>query len=280
MSETPDSIDKIAITESVTVSTLDTISIPEIPGRSEGEFFPVNGIRLYFEIFGSGEPLLLLHGGGATIESWFAQIPELAKKFKVIVPDSRGHGRTNDADGPIDFSLMASDFEGLLDHLGIQNSMIVGWSDGGVIGMEMAIRRPDLVRKIVAFGAHARPEGMTSEFKTEVEGFSSETFPAILSDGYKALSPDGPEHWPVVFGKLKTMWLTLPNYRDSQLQGIRCPVLLLVGEIDIVREEESRRIASLVPKARLKILKGASHYAPVEIPEVVNAEIIGFLEET
>lgn len=279
ISETPEPTSQIVGKDSETASTLETITIPEIPGRTEGQRFAVNGIELYFETFGSGAPLLLLHGGGATIESWFAQIPEFSKKFKLIVPDSRGHGRTNDAAGPIDFALLASDFEALLDHLGIESAMIVGWSDGGVIGLEMAMRRPDLVAKIVAFGAHARPEGMTPEFKAEVETFTPESFPAILSEGYKALSPDGPEHWPVVFGKLKTMWLTQPDYQDDQLRSIRCPVLLLVGETDIVREEESRRMASLIPKARLKILKGTSHYAPVEVPEVVNGEIIGFLEE-
>ncbi len=261
-------------------STLDTITIPEIPGRTEGTRFAVNGIELYFETFGSGEPLLLIHGGGATIESWFAQIPEFSQKFRVIAPDSRGHGRTNDAEGAIDFSLMASDFEGLLDHLGIKNAMIIGWSDGGVIGLEMAMRRPDLVKKVVAFGAHARPDGMTEEFKAAVETFTPESFPAILVEGYKALSPDGADHWPVVFEKLKTMWLTLPDYQDSELEAIRCPVLLLLGEHDIVREDESKRIAALIPKARLTILAGTTHYAPVEAPEIVNREIIGFLEES
>ncbi len=260
-------------------STLDTVSIPEIPDRTEGHRFSVNGIELYYETFGSGEPLLLIHGGGATIESWFAQIPEFSQKFRVIVPDSRGHGRTCDAEGSINFTLMASDFEGLLDHLGINNVLIVGWSDGGVIGLEMAMRRPDLVKKVVAFGAHARPDGMTEEFTAAVESFTPENFPAILVEGYKALSPDGADHWPVIFGKLKIMWLTQPNYQDNELASIRCPVLLLLGEHDIVRESESERIAALVPKARLTTLAGLTHYAPVEAPEVFNREIIQFLEE-
>lgn len=263
---------------SVEASVLETISIPEIPNRPQGQRVAVNGIEMYYEIFGEGEPLLLIHGGAATIESWFGQIPVFSKKFKVIAPDSRGHGRTNDAPGPIDFKLMASDIEGLLDHLGIKSVMIVGWSDGGVTGLELAMRRPDLVKKLVTLGAHSRPEGMTAEFKAEVEGSSPDHFPPILVDGYKALSPDGPEHWPVVFEKLKTMWLTLPNYQDSELRGIQCPVLLMVGESDIVQEEESKRLASLISKSQLKVLKGATHYSPVEIPEVVNDTILGFLE--
>ncbi len=266
-------------TQATDLSDLSTISIKEIPNRPQGERAKVNGIEMYYETFGEGEPLLMIHGGGATIESWFCQIPEFSKRFKVIATDSRGHGRTNDADGPINFDLMSADFVALLDQLGLKNVMILGWSDGGVIGLEMAMRRPDLVKKVITLGAHARPSGMADEFKAEVEGSTPENFPAMLVEGYKALSPDGPDHWPVVFGKLKTMWLTLPDFKDEQLRGIQCPVLLLAGEHDIVREEESKRMASLIPKARLKILKGASHYSPVQIPDVVNQEIADFLGE-
>jgi pimeloyl-ACP methyl ester carboxylesterase len=278
-SEAMKSTNQDAVRETTDLSNLDTMTIPEIPNRMQGERLSVNGIELYYETFGAGDPLLLIHGGGATIESWFAQIPDFSEKYKVIVPDSRGHGRTNDAEGPINFGLMASDFAALLDHLGMKGVNIVGWSDGGVIGLQMAMSRPDLVRKVVTLGAHARPDGMTAEFKAEVEGSSPDHFPAILVEGYKALSPDGPEHWPVVFEKLKTMWLTLPDFQDEELKRIQCPVLLMVGEQDIVREEESKRIASLVPKAQLKVLKGATHYSPVEIPGVVNETILGFLGE-
>jgi pimeloyl-ACP methyl ester carboxylesterase len=270
---------KTAAKPAAEMSELDNITVPEIPNRPKGDLFTVNGIKMHYEIFGDGPPLLLIHGGAASIESWFAQIPELSKKFKVIAADSRGQGRTSDADGPINFEIMASDYAGLLDHLGLKDVMIVGWSDGGVTGLEMAARRPDLVKKVVTLGTHGRPSGMTDEFKTEVETSTAEKFPAILVEGYKAISPDGPEHWPTVFGKLKTMWLSLPNFTDDELRSIKCPVLMMVGEHDIVREEESKRIAALIPKARLKVLAGASHYSPVEIPDVVNGEITGFFGE-
>jgi len=260
-------------------STVDTVVIQDIPNRPEGEYLSVNGIELYCEIFGEGEPLLLIHGGAATIESWFFQIPEFAVKFKVIVPDARGHGRTRDVEGPIDFKNMAADFEALLDHLGLSKVLVVGWSDGGVTGLQMAMNRPDLVSKVVTLGAHSRPEGMTDQFKAEVEGSTPENFPAILSEGYKALSPDGPDHWPVVFGKLKNMWLTLPNFGEEELKSIECPVLLLVGEQDIVRPEESDRLTDLIPDARLVVIEGASHYSPVEVPDVVNSIIMEFLTE-
>jgi pimeloyl-ACP methyl ester carboxylesterase len=259
---------------------IDSVQILEIPNRPVGQFLSVDGIQLYYEVFdGEGEPLLLIHGGAATIESWFCQIPTLAGKFKIIVADSRGHGRSQDAEGPIDFEKMASDYAALLDHLHLKNVSIVGWSDGGVIGLELAIKRPDLVKKVVTLGAHSQPSGMTDEFRMEVEGATPENFPAILSEGYKALSPDGPDHWPVIFEKLKTMWLTLPQFSEEELARIECPVLLMVGETDIVRPEESQRLAEIIPQARLKVVSGASHYSPVEVPELVNEIIIEFLEE-
>ena len=256
---------------------IDLATIPDIPDRPKGERVAVNGISMYYEVLGQGEPMLLINGGAATIESWFSQIPEFRNHYQIIATDSRGQGRTQDGDGPINFDVMASDFEALLDHLKVKNVSVVGWSDGGVVGLKLAINRPDLVKKIVALGAHSRPEGMTAEFREEVKNSSPENFPPILVDGYKALSPDGPKHWPVVFNKLKTMWLTLPNIPESDLGKIQCPVLLMVGEHDVIRRDESERLARLIPKAQLKVLDGASHYSPVEIPEIVNAEILGFL---
>ena len=197
-SEPIDTGRRIASNDLAPAFILHTITIPEIPGRTAGKRLPVNGIDLYFEIFGSGEPLLLCLRRRGDDRKLVRADSRAIGHVPVDRPGRPGHGRTNDGDGPIDFAVMASDFEALLDHLGIARAMIVGWSDGGVIGLEMAIRRPDLVGKVVALGTHARPEGLTGEFKSLLEALSPETFPAILSEGYKALSPDGPDHWPVV----------------------------------------------------------------------------------
>lgn len=258
--------------------SLEGLQIPEIPGRKEGTVVDVNGAKIYYETFGEGLPLMLIHGGAATIESWFCQIPALAEKHLVVVPEARGHGRSPDVEGEIDFVRMADDFAGLLDHLGLRDVGLIGWSDGGVTALQMAMDRPDLVSKIVALGTHSRPEGMTEAFTAEIEGATPELFPEILVSGYKALSPDGPDHWPVVFGKLRTMWLTLPDFGDEELGSVKCPVLLLNGETDIVRPEETERMEELIPNARRLVLRGATHYAPVEMPAVVNAAILEFLE--
>lgn len=272
------STDSTQHSSTVDMSSVDSVAIEEIPDRKPGEIFSSGGVEMYFERFGAGQPVLLLHGGAATIESWFCQIPALAEKFALIVPDARGHGRSRDVQGAIDFENMAEDFCLLLDHLGLKDVAVVGWSDGGVTGLNMAMIRPDLVSKVVTLGAHSRPQGMTDEFRAEIEGATAENFPEVLRAGYQALSPDGPEHWPLVFGKLKTMWLTLPDFTEEELRSISCPVLLLCGGTDIVTREESERMERLIPGAKLKVLEGASHYSPIEIPEVVNALVIGFLD--
>ncbi len=265
-------------TPAADLSSVDSLTLGEISGRKMGEVLAINGSAIYFERFGEGTPVLLLHGGAATIESWTFQISALSKGYELIVPDARGHGRSRDVEGAINFKAMAADFCGLLDHLRLKEVAIVGWSDGAVTSFEMAMSRPDLVSKVVALGAHSRPEGMTDEFRAEVEGATAENFPDILKEGYKALSPDGSAHWPIVFEKLKKMWLNLPNFTEVELRSIACPVLLLVGETDIVRREESERLERIIPNARLKVMEGASHYAPVEVPDLVNAEITEFLK--
>ena len=201
------------------------------------------------------------------------------KSTGLIVPEARGHGRSRDVEGEINFKAMAADFCGLLDHMGLKEVAIVGWSDGAVTGLEMAMSRPDLVSKIVALGAHSRPEGMTDEFRAEVEASTADNFPDVLKEAHRSLSPDGTAHWPVVFEKLKKMWLNLPNFSEVELRSIACPILLLVGQTDIVRREESERLEKILPNARLKVIEGASHYAPVEIPNEVNAEITQFLKK-
>lgn len=253
--------------------------IKEIPDRPKGEYKMVNGIKMYFETFGEGEPLLLLHGGSASIESWFNQIPELRKRYRVIAPDSRAHGRTQDSTNALSYKLMASDFSELLKDLGVTNAIVVGWSDGGVIGLELAMTQPALVKKLVTIGTNFRSDGMADEFKQGVSASGPDDHPQFLVEGYKALSPDGPDHWPVVFGKLKNMWQTEPNYSPEELKRIQCPTLVMVGDHDIVRPEHSVTLFQSIPSGQLCVIPGSSHFVPVEKPALVNEIIAAFLKD-
>ncbi len=256
------------------------MQLQEIPDRPAGRRAPVNGIEMYYEIFGEGEPLLFIHGGSASIESWSCQIPAFMGRYRVIAADSRGHGRTADSEVPLDFSLLASDYAGLLDHLGISSVAVVGWSDGGMIGLELAMKRPGLVNKLVAIGSNFRVDGLTDEVRGYFASVEPDDFLPILADTYKALSPDGPGHWPVILGKLKNMWLTQPDYPESELRKVACPVLVMAGDHDIVKPLHSVDLFQALPLGQLCVIPGATHYLPVEKPELVNRIIGDFLESS
>jgi pimeloyl-ACP methyl ester carboxylesterase len=242
-----------------------------------GRYATVNGISMYYEIHGRGEPLLLLHGGTAFIESFFRQIPALAEKFMVIAPDSRGHGRTADSEKPLSYALMASDAAELLEKLEIKNAFVVGWSDGGIIGLHLAMHRPELVRKLVVIGANYHYNGLTPEFHDMAVKMSPES-PEMKETGdfYRMFAPD-PKHWPVIVKKIRAMWLSEPDYSAAALGRITCPVLVIAGEHDAIRTEHTREMARLIPRARLEIVPGASHKVPMEKPGAVNAAIVSFL---
>lgn len=245
---------------------------------SHPSYAPVNGLQMYYEVYGQGDPVLLLHGGSATLESFCKQIPELSRHFKVIAAESRGHGRTADAPGPLSYAQMAEDFVALIRYLGLPSVSIVGWSDGGVIGLHLAMHYPELVDKLVTFGANFHYQGVTDEFKAAVENSESKDHPAFLVSLYEKLSPDGPEHWPIFFAKLKEMWLTSPTYTAEDLAKITVPTMILVGDKDIVKPRHTIEMFEAIPEAQLCVLPGADHFVPFERPDVVNRLVLEFLK--
>ena len=133
---------------------------PPMPAPVESGMAPVNDIQMYYAVYGQGEPVLLIHGGLGSADAWGFQVPELAESHKVIVADSRGHGRSTRSEKPFGYALMADDYLALLDHLGIDKVALVGWSDGGIIGLEIAIRHPERLSRLFAFAANYTPEGV------------------------------------------------------------------------------------------------------------------------
>jgi len=200
-----------------------------------------NGVSIYYEEHGAGEPLLLLHGGGATIETSFAaQIPEMAQRYRVIAPERRGQGHTADVDGPITYDLMTRDTAAFMEALGLESAHIAGWSDGGIVGLLLATTRPDLVRKLVAIGANFDASGLTDAFIGWMrDRMSADTFPARDREAYARASPDGPEHFAVVLDKVKRMWLSEPAIPIEDLRTIAAPTLVLVGDGDMIEMEHT-----------------------------------------
>ncbi len=216
----------------------------------------VNGLNMYYEMHGEGLPLLLLHGGlGSIPEKW---IPNFSPRFQVIAMEQMGHGRTADlVDRPFHYHAMAEDTVELMRQLGIESAAIVGYSDGGIIGLDMAIHHPERVTKLAVTGANCRTDGYTAENLEWVRSFDPNTEP--VSDAYGRLSPDGADHWPILLGRLKPMWMVEPSFTREQLQSIETPTLIIVGDEDIVTPEHAVEMFRTIPAAQLCVVPHSGH---------------------
>ena len=234
----------------------------------------VNGIDLYHEIHGEGEPLLLVHGGLGYGDYWRTQVEAFSSHYRVIVVDSRGHGRSTFTTEPISYRLMASDLIALLDHLGIEAAHLVGWSDGGILGLELAIHQPHRVRRVVAYGANYHPSGVKPDV---LDNARFSRFIERAAKDYQAVSP-APERWDEFLGNIGKMWQTQPDYSREELGNITTPILVLggLGEeavfVDHIRETHRR-----IPGSELRIMEGTGHFAMWDRPEAFNAIVLEFL---
>lgn len=236
----------------------------------------LNGVRTHWERVGEGEPVVLLHGGGVGADSWFAQTPALADAgFAVYLPERRGHGATPDVLGPFTYPLMADDTAAFLDEVVESRAHVVGWSDGALVAAHLAIQRPDLVRRLVLIGQYFDKTGRDPGVHDEMSNWR-ENPPTYLRDMYAAVSPDGGEHFPVVFGKVLDLWEQDPGLSQEQMAQIVAPTLIVQGDRDAVRVDYSAALADAMPDARLAVLPG-THGLPVESPELVNTLIAQFL---
>ncbi|MFJ4190989.1 alpha/beta fold hydrolase [Kitasatospora sp. NPDC089509] len=243
-----------------------------------GAYLDVNGLDTWCESRGEGDPVVLLHGGGVTADSWFAQIPALAAHFRVHAPERRGHGRTRDVEGPVTSGLLAADTVALIETLAAGPVHLVGWSAGATVALRTALARPDLVRRLVLIGGGVSRDGATPEDLAVLE--DTARLEAMLRPQYEPLSPDGPGHFPVVFAKWLTMWREEPDIGLPALAALPMPVLVMQGDDDGVRICHSAAMAGTAPDGRLAVVPGTSHTAPLEKPDLVNRILLDFLTET
>ena len=216
----------------------------------------VNGLNMYYEVHGEGPPLLLLHGGTGSIPTKW--IPIFSGQFRVIAMEQMGHGRTADViDRPFHFHDMAEDTVELMRHLGIESAVIVGYSDGGIIGIDMAIHHPERVTKLAVTGANSRADGYTAENLEWARTFKPADLP--VSDAYASLSPDGAGHWPIVLRRLQRMWPVEPNFTREEMENIKAPTLIIIGDGDIVTPEHAVEMFRTIPRAQLCVVPHAGH---------------------
>lgn len=235
-------------------------------------------ITMYFEAMGTGEPLILLHGGFGSADIWNNQFPIFSEKYFVIAPDSRSQGRTTDSDTPLSYHLMAEDIINLMDHLGITSTYIVGWSDGGIIGIDMAIHHPKRVKALVAFGANISPKGYQDSFLEYVRNATVEDIKSMVGSHYIEMMPN-PDRLPIILEKIRRLYFAEPNFTPAELETIKVPTLILDGQDEtVIRIDHAQEIANSIPIAKLIILPNVGHAAVTENPEVWNNTVLDFLE--
>jgi pimeloyl-ACP methyl ester carboxylesterase len=236
-----------------------------------GQHIRVDDVSIFCETFGAGPPVLVLHGGLGYIEDMSFQIMALAKSHFVIAVDSRGHGRSTGANGPLSYSLMSDDMVKVLDSLKIDRADAVGWSDGGIIGLDLAIRHPERIRRLVAISANYNPDGL---------GYTPSVgeVPRIALR-YWLLAPN-PAQWPDLYRNVIAMWRTQPQYTLNDLGHIKAPTLIMAGEYDLIKREHTNQLTKAIPGSHESIIAHATHLVPIEKPDIVNSEILNFLDES
>ncbi len=236
--------------------------------KAVGKYYDIRGIKMYAEVYGKGQPLLFIHGNGASISSFTKQIPYFAKSYKVIVADSRAQGKSADPGDSISYEMMADDYAALLDAMKIDSVYVVGWSDGGNNGLLLAIRHPEKVKKLAITGANLRPDttavpqGVWDLVLPQYEALKNKVDKNDLEKGgYKLLK----------------LLVENPHISHADLQKINCPVLVIGGDHDVIKAEHTMEIFNNIPKSFLWILPNSGHSTPLVYDKEFNTKVDAFL---
>ena len=240
-----------------------------------GHYVSLRGIRIYYEDRGKGAPLLLLHGGTGNCDQFSKQVPAFVAHYRLILPDSRAQGRTSDGPGPLSYHLMAEDVLALMDHLGIRSARVMGWSDGGVIGLDLAAHHPERVSHLVTFGANTRADGVTPD---DAAWTDTATWTAMGEGTRKAYVERAPDstRFAEAMTKIIALWRSDAQLPPAILHRIRAKTLICAGDHDLIRREHTEEIAKAIPGAQVWIVPDANHSVMIDKPEVVNPRVLEF----
>jgi pimeloyl-ACP methyl ester carboxylesterase len=248
---------------------------PTLPKPASRGYAPVDGVRIWYAEFGRGKPVILLHGGLANADYWGNQVRALEGRYRVIVLDSRGHGRSTRNTEPFGYALMANDVLGVMDHLHIRRAAIVGWSDGAIIGLELAIHHPERLTGLFAFAANSDPSGVKDVSKDPV-------FTGYIERArheYEQLSPT-PHDYDSFLAQIANMWATQPHFTIAELEGITVPTWIVDADHDeAIKRENTLFMADHIPGSGLLILPQVSHFAFLQDPDLFDAALRQFLDQ-
>jgi len=247
---------------------------PAMPKADVEGSVEVAGAKIFYTIYGKGDPVVLLHGGLGNSEHFGFQLPALVDRFQVIAIDSRGQGRSTKGKGPITYDQMAADVVAVLDKLAIKRASVVGWSDGGEIALKLGIAFADRVDRLFVFGANYDANGSKSRTAP------STTFAAYTAKcrkDYERLSKPGLPYNALV-DALLPLWRNSTGITKDQLRAIKAPVMMADGDHDeVIVLDQIEEMAKLIPNAKLKVFQDASHFALWQDPDGFNAAMVEFL---
>lgn len=255
-------------------STFAPIVAGDAPSKMTG-YADVNGLHMYYEIQGAGRPLVVLHGAfGRAMD-----FPILSKNHRVIAVELQGHGHTGDLDRPLSYEQMADDTAALLKSLKVGKADVFGYSMGGTAALGLAIRHPDLVRKVAIVGSHSSAMADAYEPATfkQFQSLPADFAPMVLKGPYDKVAPN-PRNWPILVAKVKKLASEFPGFRREDLRALRAPVLIMQGDRDGVKPEHAVEMFRLIPNAQLAIFPRGDHFLLMTKPEIVLTPAAAFFQ--
>jgi pimeloyl-ACP methyl ester carboxylesterase len=237
-------------------------------GRNDkvGKYAKIRGFNMYYEIYGKGEPLLFIHGNGGSMNNFLYQLPYFAKHFKVIMADSRAQGKSLDSSDSLTYEMMADDFSALLDHLKIDSCYVVGWSDGGINALLLALRHPKKVKMLASTGANLWPD------TTAIDPFVFKMIVHMKDSVFKLAAT------PEIKGQRKLLRILAdePHIKLADLKKIKCPALIIGGDHDVILPLHTLLIAEAIPESYLWIIPKSGHSTPIVHKDEFNRAVMGF----
>ena len=247
---------------------------PSLPKTAQSGYAAVAGIEIWYASFGHGAPVVLLHGGLANADYWGHQVRALQTRYRVVVMDSRGHGRSTRNDQPYGYDLMAGDVLALMDFLKIPKAAIIGWSDGAIIGLDIAMRHPERVSQLFAFAANSDPSGVADIAKSAV--FNA--YIARAEKEYDRLSPTKGQY-KAFLAQITKMWETQPNWTAADLQRITVPTWIVDADHDeAIKRQNTEFMAANIPNAGLLLQPEVSHFSFLQDPDQFTQDVLHFLQ--
>ena len=245
----------------------DTVHFPYGNNKTAGKYYNIRGFKMYAEVYGEGQPLLIIHGNGGSINNFIYQIPYFSQKYKVIIADSRAQGNSADKGDSLTYEMMADDYAALLDAMKIDSADVIGWSDGGINGLLLSIRHPEKVKKLAVTGANLVPD--TTAVPQSIWNMVMPTYTMLKNKKARNDEENGAY-------KLFRLLVEQPHIPLTDLHTIKCPTLVIGGDHDVIKEEHTFLIYKNIPKAYLWILPASGHSTPIVYKDDFNSVVDRF----